>query len=205
MNLKRTIISLFFLFVLSQAFPQHVISWKFSLQDKGNGEIELVADATIQQGWHMYDSKIPDNGPYPTSLSFDEIKGAEAVGDFNATGKQATVKYDPVFQMNIGTFDNSARFIQRIKVTDKGSFLITGDVMIRAALPRCPMNFLLPRRICLKRLPQLHQPQYPRQRLPAPQLSLSETFRRTLHRFQHRRQHQSLLTKSCSGHPLPKN
>ena len=132
MNFKRTITSLFFLFVLSQAFPQHVISWKFSLQDKGNGEIELIADATIQQGWHMYDSKIPDNGPYPTSLNFDEIKGAEAVGDFNATGKQATVKYDPVFQMNIGTFDNSARFIQRIKVTDKGSFLITGDVRAQA-------------------------------------------------------------------------
>ena len=132
MNFKRTITSLFFLFVLSQAFPQHVISWKFSLQDKGNGEIELIADATIQQGWHMYDSKIPDNGPYPTSLNFDEIKGAEAVGDFNAIGKQATVKYDPVFQMNIGTFDNSARFIQRIKVTDKGSFLITGDVRAQA-------------------------------------------------------------------------
>ncbi|NLU29624.1 MAG: thiol:disulfide interchange protein [Bacteroidales bacterium] len=132
MNFKRTITSLFFLFVLSQAFPQHVISWKFSLQDKGNGEIELIADATIQQGWHMYDSKIPDNGPYPTSLNFDEIKGAEAVGDFNATGKQATVKYDPVFQMNIGTFDNSARFIQRIKVTDKGSFLIPGDVRAQA-------------------------------------------------------------------------
>ena len=132
MNFKRTITSLFLLFVLSQAFPQHVISWKFSLQDKGNGEIELIADATIQQGWHMYDSKIPDNGPYPTSLNFDEIKGAEAVGDFNATGKQATVKYDPVFQMNIGTFDNSARFIQRIKVTDKGSFLITGDVRAQA-------------------------------------------------------------------------
>lgn len=132
MNLKRTIASLFLLLILSQAYPQHVISWKFSLQDKGNGEIELVADATIQQGWHMYDSKIPDNGPYPTSLSFDEVKGAEAVSDFNATGKQATVKYDPVFQMNIGTFDNSARFIQRIKVIDKDNFLIAGDVRAQA-------------------------------------------------------------------------
>jgi thiol:disulfide interchange protein len=132
MNFKRTITSLFLLFVLSQAFPQHVISWKFSLQDKGNGEIELVADATIQQGWHMYDSKIPDNGPYPTSISFDEINGAETIGDFQATGKQATVKYDPVFEMNIGTFDNSARFIQRLRVIDKESFRIAGDVRAQA-------------------------------------------------------------------------
>lgn len=132
MNPKRTMTSLVLLFTLFQAFPQNVISWKFSLQDKGNGEIELVADATIQQGWHMYDSKIPDNGPYPTSLSFDEMKGAEVLGDFHATGKQATVKYDPVFQMNIGTFDSSAKFIQRLKVTDKDNFLVAGDVRAQA-------------------------------------------------------------------------
>ena len=132
MNLKRTIISLFLLFILSQAFSQNVISWKFSLQDKGNGEVELVADATIQQGWHMYDSKIPDNEPYPTSLSFDEIKGAEAVGNFQAVGKQATVKFDEVFGMNIGTFDNSAKFAQRLKITDKNNFSISGDVRAQA-------------------------------------------------------------------------
>jgi len=132
MNFKRTITSLFLLFVLSQAFPQEVISWKFSLQDRGNGEVELVADATIQQGWHMYDSALPDNGPYPTSISFDEINGAETIGDFQATGKQATVKYDPVFEMNIGTFDNSARFIQRLRVIDKESFRIAGDVRAQA-------------------------------------------------------------------------
>ncbi|NLX67454.1 MAG: thiol:disulfide interchange protein, partial [Bacteroidales bacterium] len=132
MNNKKTLFALVFLLSVAQLFSQNVISWKYSLKDAGNGEVELIADATIERGWHMYDSKIPDNGPYPTSLNFDEIKGAEAVGDFNATGKQATVKYDPVFQMNIGTFDNSARFIQRIKVTDKGSFLITGDVRAQA-------------------------------------------------------------------------
>ena len=132
MNLKRTITSLFLLFLLSQAFAQDVINWKFSLQDKGNGEIELVADATIQQGWHMYDSKIPDNGPYPTSLSFDEIKGAEPIGNFHAEGKQAVVKYDEVFGMDIGTFDNSARFVQRLKVTNKENFSITGDVRAQA-------------------------------------------------------------------------
>ncbi|HHV85572.1 MAG TPA: thiol:disulfide interchange protein [Petrimonas sp.] len=132
MDLKRIITSLVLLFTLFQAFPQNVINWKFSLQDKGNGEVELVADATIQQGWHMYDSKIPDNGPYPTSLSFDELKGAEVLGDFHATGKQATVKYDPVFQMNIGTFDNSAKFIQRLKVTDKDNFSVAGDVRAQA-------------------------------------------------------------------------
>lgn len=116
------------------------------MQDKGNGEIELIADATIDDGWHMYDSNIPDNGPFPTSLSFDVIKGAELVGGFNAVGKKAVVKFDEVFQMNIGTFDNSARFVQKIKVTNKDNFLIEGDVRAQACddascTPPLPVDF----------------------------------------------------------------
>lgn len=146
MNFKRTLLALLFLFSLTQIFPQDVISWKFSLQDKGNGEIELIADATIDDGWHMYDSNIPDNGPFPTSLSFDVIKGAELVGGFNAVGKKAVVKFDEVFQMNIGTFDNSARFVQKIKVTNKDNFLIEGDVRAQACddascTPPLPVDF----------------------------------------------------------------
>ena len=114
MNPKRTMTSLVLLFTLFQAFPQNVISWKFSLQDKGNGEIELVADATIQQGWHMYDSKIPDNGPYPTSLSFDELKGAEVLGDFQSTG------YTPSFINEIKIKGYSEKTIlNRKKILEK--------------------------------------------------------------------------------------
>lgn len=132
MNIKKTGASLLMLFAFFQAFSQDLIRWKFSLQNKGNGEIELIADATIEKGWHMYDSKIPDNGPFPTSLNFDEIKGAEIIGDFHAVGKQPSVKYDEVFQMEIGTFDHSAKFVQRIKITDKESFSIAGDVRAQA-------------------------------------------------------------------------
>ncbi|MDO5522542.1 MAG: cytochrome c biogenesis protein CcdA [Bacteroidia bacterium] len=146
MNVKKITFLVILFSLSSYVFSQNVINWKFSLQDKGNGEIELVADATIQSGWHMYDSKIPENGPYPTSLSFDEITGAEAIGDFHAVGKQATVKYDPIFKMNIGTFDNSASFVQRIRVTDKAKFILEGNVRAQACddkscTPPLPVDF----------------------------------------------------------------
>lgn len=146
MNLKRTITSLFLLFMLSQAFSQNVISWKFSLQDKGNGEIDLVADATIQQGWYMYDAELPENGPNPTSISFDELKGAEAIGKFQSAGKEPKVKFDPIFEMNIGTFENNATFVQRLKVTNKSAFSVAGDVRAQACndqncTPPLPVDF----------------------------------------------------------------
>ena len=75
-------------FLLLSAFPsiaQSPLSWNFSLEDAGNGEVNIVAKATIQQGWYMYDTHIPDGGPTPTMIEFDNITGAELVGEFRST------------------------------------------------------------------------------------------------------------------------
>lgn len=133
MHMKKiiTLFSLLFLFT-TLTFAQDELVWSFSLEDKGNGEIDLVADVKIKRGWHLYDTDIPDGGPNPTQINFDKITGAELVGKFQAVGKKATVKHDDIFQMNIGTFENSARFAQRLKVTDKNNFSIQGDVRAQA-------------------------------------------------------------------------
>lgn len=146
MNQKKIFTSVLLLFALLQVYSQNVIDWKYSLQDKGNGEIELVADATIESGWHMYDSEIPDGGPFPTAIDFDVLEGAELVGKFHPVGKKAVVKFDEVFSMNIGTYDNSAKFVQRIKVTNKESFKIEGDIRAQACddsncTPPLPVDF----------------------------------------------------------------
>src|SRR5690554_3862366 len=125
------LLSLFFLSIAA-SFAQDEMVWNFTLEDKGNGEIELVADVKIKQGWYVYDTQIPDGGPTPTQISFDRMTGAEPVGTFHAAGKEAKVKYDEIFQMTIGTFQNSARFVQRLKVTDKSAFSVEGDVRAQA-------------------------------------------------------------------------
>ncbi|HKM43882.1 MAG TPA: hypothetical protein VJY12_00325, partial [Dysgonamonadaceae bacterium] len=116
---KRSILA--FLFIVSflvQGFGQtDPTTWKYSLIDKGGGEIELVANATIEQGWYLYDTDIPDGGPYPTSLSIDKIAGAVAVGDFKAVDSELISGFDAVFQMNIGSYKGKAKFVQRFKVT----------------------------------------------------------------------------------------
>ena len=129
----------------SLVLSQDEVVWDFSLKDKGNGEIELVADAKIKQGWHLYDTTIPDGGPTPTQISFDQITGAEPMGEFHAESK-AEVKYDGIFQMMIGTFRESARFVQRLKVTDKADFILQGDVRAqacddRSCTPPLPHDF----------------------------------------------------------------
>ncbi len=145
---KRTILSflsivIFLVHGFSQTDPT---KWTYSLIDKGGGEIELVANATIQEGWYLYDTDIPDGGPYPTSLSIDKIEGAVAVGDFKAADSELISGFDAVFKMNIGSYKGKAKFVQRFKVTDKSKFVLEGDVRAQSCndsecTPPLPVDF----------------------------------------------------------------
>ena len=131
---------------LSYATAQNPVSWTFSLEDNGNGEISLIAKATIEAGWHLYDTEIPEGGPTPTTLTIDKLKGAEPIEKFHAEGTKPHVAFDPVFGMHIGTFDGSVRFVQRFKITDRAEFVLDGDVRAQACneqtcTPPLPVDF----------------------------------------------------------------
>ena len=122
------------------------LHWKFSLQDKGNGEVELTADVTIEKGWHMYGLVIPDGIPYPTELTIDELKGAEKVGELKALDSKLIEGFDPIFEKNIGYYENKAKFVQRIKITNKANFVLNGDFRAQACndescTPPLPVSF----------------------------------------------------------------
>ena len=146
--MKKITAALFGFLFLFTAFisAQDIITWNFSLEDAGNGEVNIVAKATVQQGWYMYDTKIPDGGPNPTMIEFDKITGAETAGEFRSTDKKATVKQDEIFEMEIGTFTGTTTFAQRLKITDKTNFSIEGNVRAQACndqtcTPPLPVDF----------------------------------------------------------------
>jgi thiol:disulfide interchange protein len=146
--MKKYALFLFLTFTIfaSNLYADGPVSWKFKLVDKGNGEVELVADASIDRGWHLYDTQIPDGGPYPTSLSIDEIKGAKPIGEFKAVNSKLHKEFDKVFEMEIGYYATSASFSQRLKITDKAKFSIKGDVRAQACndrecTPPIPVDF----------------------------------------------------------------
>lgn len=146
--MKKGILALLFIisFFSGKILADGPVSWKMSIEDKGNGEIELVANATIAAGWHLYDTQIPDGGPFPTSISIDEIKGATAVGTFHAVNSKLHKDFDKVFEMEIGYFEKNATFVQRFKVTDKSKFVLKGDIRAQACndrecTPPIPIDF----------------------------------------------------------------
>jgi len=146
--MKKGFFCLVFLlsFITLNLNAQNPVSWQIVLSDKGNGEVELTAKAVIEPGWHLYDTEIPDGGPYPTSLNIDEIKGAAPVGNFHAVNSKLYKEFDKIFEMEIGYYSNSATFIQRFKVNDKASFSLKGDIRAQACddrecTPPLPIDF----------------------------------------------------------------
>ncbi|NDW10013.1 cytochrome c biogenesis protein CcdA [Dysgonomonas sp. 520] len=136
-----TFISLF----VTLSLASNPVSWKFSLVDKGNGEIDLVATATIAANWHLYDTNLPEGGPNPTTLTIDELQGATKLGKFKAN-RTSTKVYDEIFDMQVAYFDNSVSFTQRFKVTDKAKFKMEGDIRAQACndetcTPPDPISF----------------------------------------------------------------
>ncbi|WP_194851152.1 protein-disulfide reductase DsbD family protein [Nonlabens antarcticus] len=102
------------------------VTWSTSVEQISENEYDLVANATIDPGWHLYSQSVPENGPIPTTFTFNEVTGYELVGDTREE-KGVTIN-DPVFNMVITFFGNSASFRQRIKVSDGSLDQITGEV-----------------------------------------------------------------------------
>lgn len=81
-------------------------------------EAMLIFKATIEKGWHMYSVDEVKYGPTPTSLKIEQIEGATLDGNLAPQGAPVRV-YDEMFQAEVSYFENSAVYIQKLKLQDK--------------------------------------------------------------------------------------
>ena len=119
MKRRNTLFILFTLFfsltAMAQQNPVH-----FSVQQKqvSPTEVEVVFTAKIDQGWHVYSTNLPADGPTSASLHVDKAEGVTPVGKLTTRGKELNV-YDKTFEMKLRYFENSVGFVQRYKITAK--------------------------------------------------------------------------------------
>jgi len=102
------------------------VVWQFSSVQKESGLHEIIISASIEEGSHIYALEVPDGGPIPTSIIFNES------GDFSLEGGVVEVtpaedKFDEAFGFNIKSYSERAEFRQLIK-SGTGSFTLSGMV-----------------------------------------------------------------------------
>lgn len=128
-TMKHLITALWiFLFSYINIYAQVLepVKWKTSTEKLSETEYNLVVTATIDEGWHLYSQDVPEDGPIPTTFTYEPDAAYEILG--KTSEEDGKVVDDPVFQMKIKFFDGSAEFKQRIKVLNNELSIVKGEV-----------------------------------------------------------------------------
>lgn len=116
--LRHILTTISVLFLLTNLLAQNPVKWSFEAKDAGGGQVDLVFDATIEDGWSTYSQFMSkDDGPVPTSFTFKEGAHFKLVGKASEGGEKKTM-FDKVFGMELTKFKHHAIFTQRIQVLD---------------------------------------------------------------------------------------
>jgi thiol:disulfide interchange protein len=102
------------------------VSWSFSSKQKGQ-EVHLIFKATIDEGWHLYDTSLPDGGPIPTSINYNDSTLFDLSGELKKN-PQPTEIFDQAFQMNLRYFSRQVEFIQTIRLKSDKPVTVDGYV-----------------------------------------------------------------------------
>ena len=114
--MKKTLL---FIILISSWFVNSQIhepvKWSTSVEKLSETEYKLISKASIEAGWHLYSQSVPEDGPIPTSFIYDDANGAfKIIG--NTSEEEGHTVDDPVFNMKIKYFENSAVFEQKVEI-----------------------------------------------------------------------------------------
>ncbi len=107
-----------------QAQIKDPVKFKTELNTLSDTEAEIVFTATIDNGWHVYSTELGDGGPISATFNVDKKSGLELAGKLKPVGKEVAT-FDKLFEMKVRYFENTAKFIQKVKLTG-GAYEIEG-------------------------------------------------------------------------------
>ncbi len=107
-----------------QAQIKDPVKFKTELTALSDTEAEVVFTAAMDKGWHVYSTDLGDGGPISATFNVDNKSGVELVGKLKPGGKEVST-FDKLFEMKVRYFENTAKFIQKVKLTG-GAYAIEG-------------------------------------------------------------------------------
>ena len=124
--MKKLLFPLFLLLfaVVVQAQIQDPVKFNSELKILAADEAEVVFTAAIDKGWHVYSTDLGDGGPISATFDVEKISGAEVVGKLKPMGKEIST-FDKLFEMKVRYFENTAQFVQKLKLTG-GAYQLEG-------------------------------------------------------------------------------
>ena len=98
------------------------IKWSFEHNKLSDSAGEIVLKATIDEGWHLYGTQLPEDGPIATSFVFEQLQDIALDGEL-VVPDGLVRQYDPNFAMELNWYEKEAVFVQKVKYTGEAPAL----------------------------------------------------------------------------------
>jgi thiol:disulfide interchange protein DsbD len=142
-----TIITVLILFALqSKSQILQPVKWSYAAKKTSATEAVVFIKATIDAGWHVYSQFVKDGGPVKTTIDFTPSDTFTLVG--KTTEPQPIIRMEKAFGMEVGFFEKSVIFQQKIKlkarqvtVSGKLEYMTCND---QKCLPPDDIDFSIP-------------------------------------------------------------
>ncbi|WP_439698210.1 protein-disulfide reductase DsbD domain-containing protein [Mucilaginibacter sp. AW1-7] len=142
-----TMITVLILFALqSKSQILQPVKWSYAAKKTSATEAVVFIKATIDAGWHVYSQFVKDGGPVKTTIDFTPSNTFTMVG--KTTEPQPIIRMEKAFGMEVGFFEKSVIFQQKIKlkarevtVSGKLEYMTCND---QKCLPPDDIDFSIP-------------------------------------------------------------
>lgn len=128
--MKKFTFLLFVLLTVGMASAQNLnpVSWNFTSKKISDNIYELQITATIQNGWHLYSQKQPEDAvAQPTAFFFNKNPLVVFEGDVKEIGTLEKYK-DEELGISANQYSNKVVFVQKVKLRSKAKTNITGKL-----------------------------------------------------------------------------
>lgn len=96
------------------------VRWNLEAKNIQGNKYEVVINATIDNGWHLYSIKLPEGGPLPTKFTFNNVAGYTIINSIKEVSKAKTV-HDEIFGIDVSYFVGNAKFVQEVELTSEAA------------------------------------------------------------------------------------
>jgi len=132
-DIRRKTATLVALFILSLGWTLSAqvvspVKWSFEQKKISDKEIEVIFNAAIDAGWHLYGTDLPDGGPVSTTFNFTpdstNYKFSGPLTSFTKPVRQ----FDKIFNLELSYYAVAAQFSRRITLLNDHAFSVKGSI-----------------------------------------------------------------------------
>ena len=126
--MKKMLLALAGLLMGSLLWAQQLdpVKWTYSVKELSATEAELVFNAKLDAGWHLYSQYTDPNGPLAIEFTFTDSKDYRRIG--NVLEPKPHEEMDNVFNCVVKSFEGSVVFRQKVKRISSQDFTVKGTV-----------------------------------------------------------------------------